>query len=120
MKTKRNFPVAYVLATSVVLAMAVLTAWQFTLPEKDPVMIMIILSGGGMLASFIVAIHKINNSYLPFAAASARLGAMLLWLGLVFLGCGLWIAIQESCVQVGIVMSAVAGLLAFFGYKTLK
>lgn len=120
MRTKVIFPFAYRLVTVVIIAMLGLTIWQFTFPEKNPVMIMVSLCGGGMLSCFIVGIHRIKHSHMPFSAVAGPMGITFFWIAAVFLGIGIWIAVKESVLQVGIVMSAIAGLLAFFGYQTLK
>lgn len=117
MKTKVVFPFVF---SGIIIAMLGLTVKQFTLPEKNPVTIMVILCLGGILSLSIVTVHRMRHSYTPFAAGMGPIGITLLWIATVFLGIGVWFAIRESSLQVGIVMPVLAAFLAFFGYKMLK
>ncbi len=117
---KKKFPIAYIIAIVVGLVMVGLTIWQFTLPETNPLAVMGILSGGGALACFIVASHRINHSYTPFHAASLPLGVMLIWGAVVFLACGIWWAILVHSALNGIIATLLAVFLGVLGYGTLK
>lgn len=117
---KKLFPIAYIIAIVVGLIMVSLTVWQFTLPETNPLAVMGILCGGGMLACFVVALHRMNNSYTPFQAASLPLGVMLIWVAVVLLGCGIWEAVIRQNNITIIVVSIVFVILCLMGYKILK
>ena len=45
-----------------------------------------ILCGGGLVAAFAVAFHKMNHSREPFSAGALPMGIALLWAALVFAG----------------------------------
>ena len=117
---ENRFSIAPLFAIVVGLVMVGLTIWQFTLPSTNPLVIMVILLGGGIVDCLIVALYRINNSPYPFSAASLPLGIMLLWTGVVILGCSIWYAIIIKSCMPAIIASILFIVLCIMAYTVLK
>jgi len=120
MKKIIRIPAAYIIAALVVLAMIALIIWQITLPKTDPVKIMVIFCLCGMIASAVIASHRIKKSNTPFQAASLPLGIMIIWVGLGIGGTCIYGAIKESFLPVAIAGAIVMVTFVLGGIKTIK
>ena len=117
---ENRFPIAYIFAIVVGLVMVGLTIWRFTLPSPDPLVIMGILFGGGIVECLIICHCIAENSLNPFLDASLPLGAMFIWSAVVILACGLWYAIIDKNTMMIIYIPIVSIMVGFLGVNIIK